>query len=68
VDSASQRILLASIVELQGLYQHLIDPRNGNNPVGATAVYYELLERIKRWEHGEFYSKSGDSGTSTDSE
>jgi hypothetical protein len=61
VDSASQRILLASIVELRGLYHELIDPRNGNNPIAATMVYYEMLERIKRWEHGEFYSKPSDS-------
>jgi len=57
VDSRSQQILLTNILELQELYAELMDTRWGANTHSAEAVRLEIIDRLERWERGEFYSE-----------
>ena len=66
MDSADRKILLASIVEVREAYHEAMNPLYGSNPVTAEMLHWLSLERLERWELGE-YATTGDSGVAEDS-
>lgn len=65
MDSRSHRILRSSLVELLELHKESVYS-NQENYARALAVI--IQERKIRFDSGEFYTYSGDSGTEADSD
>lgn len=66
MDSRDRKILLASIVEVREAYHEAMNPLYGSNLIAAEMLHLLSLERLERWELGE-YATTGNSGVAEDS-